>query len=189
MGRRPASPASTDATGADAVPQLPSIALHKLPPQLRLLVRVMGEASAYRLVELRGGTPITVPQSLHSPAGVALAELLGAAAAARLIDGLVGQTLQLPKNDSVLRQLRHQRVLELRGQGMRLAAVALATGYTVRQVINICNRNGVIVEAGEEAPAPQHDLWPELLDAQPPAPPAAHNPFGLQSRPADGTGA
>lgn len=173
MGHRPAT-ATTSA--ASATPS--SIALHKLPAQLRQLVRVMGEAPAYRLVELRGGTPLTVPHSLHSPAGLALADLVGAAPAAALAAVMPGETLQLPKNDSVLRQLRHQRVLELRGQGLRLASVALATGYTVRQVINICQRNGVSAEAVDAPPLPQHDLWPELLDAGV----AAHNPFGLAGK-------
>lgn len=181
--------------------QLPSIALHKLPVQLRMLVRVMGEASAYRLVELRGGTPYTVPQSLFSPAGQVLVEMVGASPAAALIAELPGQTLQLPKNDSVLRQLRHQRVLELRAQGLKLATIALATGYTVRQVINICQRSGLGLLLVDEPTGPtQHDLWPELLDDEPddqadqvdtaparspsadlrPAQPTAHNPFGLR---------
>lgn len=162
--------------------QLPSIALHKLPVQLRMLVRVLGEAPAYRLVEQRGGTPYTVPQSLFSPAGQVLAGMVGVAPAAALVADLPGQTLQLPKNDSLLRQLRHQRVLELRGQGIKLAAVALATSYTVRQVINICNRSGQPLAADEEPALQQPDLWPELLaDQGPDLPdlPAAHNPFGL----------
>ena len=167
----------------DQVPQ--PIALHKLPTQLRMLVRLMGEAAAFRLVEQRGGTPLTVPQRLSGRAHFDLAELLGAPALAQLVAELPGQTLQLPKNDSLLRQLRHQRVVALRGQGLTHAAAARATGYTVRQVINILNRNGRTPPAAE-----QDDLFPELMD--PPARPArpgadsaapqAHNPFGLARR-------
>ena len=79
------------------------------------------------------------------------------------------------------RQLRHQRVVELRGQGLTQAAAARATGYTVRQVINILNRNGFAL-----APE-QDDLFPELMvPTRPPTPAAvghpAHNPFGLDAK-------
>lgn len=157
------------------------IALHKLPTQLRMLVRLIGEAAAYRLVEQRGGTPLTVPHRLSGRAHFDLVELLGPPAIAALIAELPGQTLQLPKNDSLLRQLRHQRVVELRGQGLTQAAAARATGYTVRQVINILNRNGVAM------PPEQDDLFPELMaPARAPATAAAshqaHNPFGLDPK-------
>lgn len=146
------------------------IALHKLPTQLRMLVRLMGEAAAFRLVEQRGGTPLTVPHRLSGRAHFDLAELIGPPALAALIAELPGQTLQLPKNDSLLRQLRHQRVCELRGQGLTQAAAARATGYTVRQVINILNRNGL------EMLPQQHELFPEPVA---PTGGQAHNPFGL----------
>lgn len=157
------------------------IALHKLPTQLRMLVRLIGEAAAFRLVEQRGGTPLTVPRRVSGRADFDLVELLGAPAMAALIAELPGQTLQLPKNDSLLRQLRHQRVVELRAQGLTQAAAARATGYTVRQVINILNRNGFPV-----APE-QDDLFPELATpARAPALAAAdhqaHNPFGLAAK-------
>ena len=158
-----------------------AIALHKLPVQLRMLVRVMGEAAAYRLVEQRGGTAMRVPTRLDGSAGRKLAELVGAPAAATLVAELADHSLQLPKNDSLLRQLRHQRVIELRGQGLTQAAAARATGYTVRQVINILNRNGVAM------PPEQDDLFPELMaPARAPATAAAshqaHNPFGLDPK-------
>lgn len=168
----------------DAAPQ--PIALHKLPGQLRMLVRIMGEAAAFKLAEHRGGTPITVPLTLHRAAERGLLELVGADAFAALVAELPGQTLQLPKYDSVLRQLRHQRVLAWRAQGNTQAVVALATGYTVRQVINILNRNGV-AQVDVQALA-QRDFF---ADAHPaPAPPTkgaavarAHNPFGLPPQP------
>lgn len=154
------------------------IALHKLPTQLRMLVSLIGEAAAFRLVEQRGGTPLTVPHRLSGRAHFDLVELLGPSALAALIAELPGQTLQLPKNDSLLRQLRHQRVIELRGQGLTQAAAARATGYTVRQVINILNRNGFPL--GPE----QGDMFPELMvpAAVVPAGHQAHNPFGLDSK-------
>lgn len=116
------------------------IALHRLPVQLRMLVRVMGEAGAFQLVQSRGGTPFTVPKHLHSPQGERLVELCNSPeAAALLVRELPGETIQLPKYDSVVRQLRHQRVMQLRRDGRQLAEIALTVGYSQRQVINVLN--------------------------------------------------
>lgn len=142
-----------------------TVALHKLPPQLRMLVRLMGEAAAYRLVQARGGTPLTVPKSVRSPQFMALADLAGSAeAGAALVHELAGQTIQLPKHDSVVRQLRHQRVIELRQRGGKLAEIALATGYSMRQVINVLADAGEPLDpaaAAEPARRPQGDLFDE----------------------------
>lgn len=108
--------------------------VHRLPPQLRMLVRAIGEAAAFRLVESRGGVPLTVPKRAHAEHH--LAELLGPVAFAQLVDGWGGLTLELPKYDAVLRQLRHQRVHELLRRHTT-TEVALMTNYTKRQVINI----------------------------------------------------
>lgn len=132
-----------------------AIALHRLPVQLRMLVRVMGEAGAFALVQARGGTPFTVPKHLHSAHGERLLDLCGSPdAAARLVAELPGETIQLPKYDAVLRQLRHQRVLQLRREGRQLAEIAMTVGYTVRQVINVLNAGALRGELSEaDAPA------------------------------------
>lgn len=142
---------------------LHSISLHRLPVQARMLVRIMGEAPAYALLQRRGGTPLTVPKHLHSDEGVRLADLCGSPeGAARLVAEMAGETIQLPKYDAVLRQLRHQRVVEMRMSGHLLADIAIALGYTVRQVINVLNaagRPGLVDEAEQAFRAAQGDLF------------------------------
>jgi len=180
MASRPATPATAH-----------TIALHKLPVQLRMLVRVMGEGPAFALVEKRGGTPVSLPKHLADAQW--LVDLVGTLAAAQLVAELGGERLQLPKYDSVTRQLRHQRVLALRRTGLPLAGVATATGYTVRQVINICNRSGqaelAVADEGErqlglfgDVPDDEADDGlvdqAEQLDQAGPAH-GAHDPFGL----------
>lgn len=129
---------------ATPLPTIGTIALHRLPVQARMLVRLMGEAPAYTLLQARGGVPFTVPKHLHSDEGARLVDLCGSAVgAACLVAECAGETLQLPKYDAVLRQLRHQRVIEMRQHGHLLADIALSLGYTVRQVINICNASGL----------------------------------------------
>lgn len=147
----------------DYTPQ--GIALHRLPPQLRILARLMGEAPAYRLVQTLGGTPYSVPAAVHSAHFDRLVDICGSVhAAAALVAELPGHRLELPKYDSVLRQLRHQRVVELRQQGRRLADVALATAYGVRQVINILNRAG-LAEADLDGQAPAAAGQGDMFDA------------------------
>lgn len=158
MPRRPDAAPGTDT---------PPVALHKLPPQLKVLVRCMGEAAAFRLVKARGGTPLHVPKTVHSPRFAGLVELCGdVVAAAALVAELGPATIQLPKYDAVARQLRHAGVIERRQRGDRLASIALATGYTMRQVINILNAAG-LQEVGE---GPANDqVWHQQLGLFEPA--------------------
>jgi hypothetical protein len=163
-----------------AKPDLTAINPLNLPPQLRKLMRVLGEAAAYKLVEQRGGSYVIVPKRFVAEHD--LHEVLGTQAFMALIEACGSETLQLPKYDSVLRQVRHQRVMELLGKGYLLREVALKVNYTVRQVINIKQAHeprddqlglwdlfppGGVVEVIEDEPATEAKL------------PTAHNPFGL----------
>jgi len=165
----------------------PAQPLHQqLPQQLRLLVRLMGEEGAYKLLQRKGGTRYTVPKTLHGRAGMELVELVGAVPAAGLVAEMAGIELTLPQDSRqrrLLRMQRHRQVLDLRRQGQAYPAIAIATGYTERQVINICNRYRV----AEPLP-PQGELFgPPPTPRPAPSPrdepgPTAHNPFGLGQR-------
>ena len=158
-----------------------------LPPQLRMLVRVMGVGPALALVEARGGCKLTVPVRC-SPEHW-LNHVVGPAAFAALVSDSAGITMELPKADAATRQWRHQQVHEL-SRSMTNDQVAMATGYTRRHVINIRNAEA------EAAGLRQGDLFADLLDldeadlvdqvdAREEADdgrdtyPSAHNPFGL----------
>ena len=143
------------------LPRPVAINEHLLPPQLRLLLRLVGDAAAYRLIEHRGGTSVKVPK--RASAGHWLAELLGPVAFGRLVEEMASEVLHLPKYDAVLRQLRHRRVLELVGKHM-VREVAAMTGYTTRQVINIRNQ---AEEDGWSAPVDpnQLDMFADLDSA------------------------
>ena len=128
----------------EAADDTPQVALHKLPPQLKVLVRVMREGPAFAMVKARGGTTLHVPKHVHSRRFQHLVDLCGdPVAAAALVNELGPCTLELPKYDSVARQLRHASVIARRQRGDRIDAIALATGYTRRQVINILNAAGL----------------------------------------------
>lgn len=173
---------------------LPQIDLRQLPPLLRLMVRAMGERSGFELVKLRGGTLLTIPHSVKkgSSAYRLLVDLVGAPAADALVGAMPGRRVMLPKYDSVMRQLRHTRVVDLRNAGHRLMHIALATGYTIRSVINILNAAklpGLSFEQSmaEIGRAGQRDLFDALAHECPAEPvPAAHDPFGLAAASAAG---
>lgn len=108
---------------------------HLLPGALRELARVLGESSAFKLVERRGGGRLVVPRKVHPDHR--LMDELGLQVFAALVDAYGGEVLTLPKYDSVARQLRHERVRKYRAEGLTIDRVAVATGYTRRQVFNI----------------------------------------------------
>lgn len=133
--------ASTVGTASPPEPiAVAEIALDRLPPTLRLIARAIGPAAAFRLVQERGGTYLCVPKDPGQPGARALAGLLGESAMRALVDAFPAETLQLPKDDKLVQQVRHRLVVETRFQpGSTLAQTARATGYSMRQVINICN--------------------------------------------------
>lgn len=161
------------------VVRLDQVNVHLLPPQLRELVRVMGDAAAFRLVEHRGGTALSVPKRVS--ADHLLADLLGPVAFAQLVEARGGEVMQLPKNDSALRQARHQRVHELLLQRHTIREVALRTNYTARQVINIKQ------SLAADLAVSQGDLFADIVSgstavtapADQALTTAAHDPFGL----------
>lgn len=146
-----------------------------LPPQMRMLVRVMGLGPALRLLEARGGTRMTVPGRCSAEHW--LHDVVGPQAFAALVADSANVTMDLPKLDAVTRQWRHQQVHEL-ARYLSHGEVARRTGYTRRHVINICN-----AEAAAAGWA-QLDLFaaPAAVTAahtQHDSAAAAHDPFGL----------
>lgn len=148
-----------------------TINTHLLPAALRELVRVLGEGAAFKLVERRGGGRLIVPKRVN--ADHRLMDELGLQVFAALVDAYGGEVLELPKYDGVARQLRHERVRKHRAAGMTIDRVAVATGYTRRQVFNIL---------GDVAPEDrQVDMFEalDLADAASPLTGFANDPFGL----------
>lgn len=157
------------------------IILERLPRELRELVRALGEATAFKLVERRGGSRVVVPKKVKPDHP--LAYELGLRGFADLVEHCGGEVLELPKYDSVLRQIRHQRVRKLRGQGKTHDMIAMETGYTRRQVINI------LAGHDDTAASSQLDLFglPSIVadQADEPAalpPNSANDPFNLGRR-------
>ncbi len=127
------------------------INLDALPAMLRTLVSYLGERLAFKLVSLRGGQTLLIPKKL-SPDHSLVYEL-GFESAAKLVDSFGGEVLQIPKDDSLVRQLRHRRVVELIDSGATYNRVAQLTGYSRRHAISIGKQSGGI------APERQLDMF------------------------------
>jgi hypothetical protein len=153
---------------------------HLLPAALRELVRVLGEGPAFRLVERRGGSRLIVPKRV-TPEHRYIDEL-GLKVFADLVDAYGGSVIDLPKHDAVLRQLRHERVRQLRAEGLTMDRIAMASGYSRRQVISILSDEDPHYRALMGAEHGQGSLFPGL-GCEPPAPQSAphsaNDPFGL----------
>jgi hypothetical protein len=111
-----------------------------LPEGLRELARVLGDADALRLIGLHGGARVSVPTKVRDDHPLRMA--LGAVAFERLVDEYGGETIDLPKGDAYLRELRHDQVRQCREQGLTFDEIAGATGYSRRHVINILGGHG-----------------------------------------------
>jgi hypothetical protein len=106
-----------------------------LPPGLRMLCRVLGHKTAFELCKQRGGVPLCVPAALsvdHHLVGI-----IGMDGLAALVAEMAREVIDVPKYDSVAMQLRHRTVRTLLNRGQGPTTVALATGYTKRQVVNL----------------------------------------------------
>lgn len=153
-----------------AMPKAGDVDLHQLPPQLRLLVRAIGEEAAFRIVAARGGTVLHVPARLNEDHPIC--DLIGGHAFGLLVQHHGGMKIELPKSDSLLRQVRHRRVIEMDAAGHSLNEIALSTNYSRRHVIS------VLGEARREQPE-QGDLFAEPAPEPDAAASVAHDPFNL----------
>ena len=142
-----------------------------LPPALRELVRVLGEADALRLVGRAGGGRITVPKRSRATPDHPLCVLMGEVAFGKLVEEYDGAVLELPNADAYVRELRHEQVRQLRAEGLSMDDIGRATGYCRRHVINI-------LHGKTEADVYTMDLFEEAPKVQSYAG-RANNPFGL----------
>ena len=122
---------------------------------------------------------MTVPTTPKPGSKLALA--LSEGGFAKLVAEYGGETLDLPKGDAYLRQLRYVQVRACRDQGMTVDDTAHATGYSRRHILNI--RGG---HADHRDPFTRDMFDPAPAPAPAPAPRSfagsANDPFGIGAR-------
>lgn len=143
--------------------QVDLINVDLLPPNLRLLCRVLGSRRAFELCQVRGGVPLQVP--VRASLEHWLAEVIGMDGLQALVDALAGEQLDVPKYDKVAMQLRHQQVQACLMAGMGPTRTALKLGYTKRHVLNL--QTDLLHDLGMRYAPPEHgsqqDMFAELL--------------------------
>jgi hypothetical protein len=156
---------------------LPTLRLahEALPASLRQLVDELGEAGALRFTGVYGGQRVSVPKQplAEHPMRAALGGILFET----LVDRCAGLSMDVPKCDGFLRELRHEQVRQYREQGLTMDEIAGETGYCRRHVINILHG-----EAGVDTHT--LDMFAEPKPTAPLAAPRsyagmANDPFGM----------
>ena len=106
-----------------------------LPPQLRKLVCVIGFTETLNLVKAKGGVPVYIPDNPR--ASCQFDGVLKIASVSLLSQEFGGQTLDLPKADKLLAQLRDLYIIQQRNavSGRKLAKEC---GLTWRRIKQIC---------------------------------------------------
>ncbi|TRD18377.1 hypothetical protein [Palleronia caenipelagi] len=95
------------------------------------LIDCLGEIAATRLLSLRGGTRIEIPQR---PTGSSLSEIIGADGVGRLIEGFGPGRLQLPTGHCRGSGGRRRQAKRMLREGRSIRDVALALDLHMRTV-------------------------------------------------------
>jgi len=137
-----------------------------LPPNLRLLCRVLGGRKAFALCKARGGVPLQVPRRPRVDHW--LVDIIGFDGLQALVAELGGLLIDLPKHDKIMQQLQHMQVHACLMSGLGPTTTALRTGYTKRHVLNI--KASLQHAQGERYTPPgqaieQQDMFAELLQS------------------------
>ena len=151
-----------------------TLSVQALPPALRELVRVLGEQDAFRLVGQHSGARVTVPK--HPGPDHPLRMALSPEGFDKLVEWAGGETLNLPKGDAYMRELRHHQVREARADGLTVDETAAMTGYSRRHVINITGGHGACVDTATM------DLFADIDEPVTSQAGNANDPFGLGVR-------
>lgn len=131
--------------------ELEHINVDTLPPQVRVLVKLIGLANTIELLKTYGGMLITMPTRAEK--AVLLPNVIGHEAVARICNSrLAGRRIDLPKCDKIIIQLRNQAILAARGQATK-RDLARHYGLTARTVQLIWN--------GAQDDNPTGDLFKE----------------------------
>ncbi len=108
-----------------------------LPPQMRLLQKIIGMGETIELVKSRGGRPTRMPTT--GVRETALDKILKRESILALCKSdLAGHRLDLPKADKILVQIRNMNILAARGHSTK-SELASEYGLTTRMIQIIWN--------------------------------------------------
>ena len=126
---------------SDINSRLQHIKTHKLPPQSRAFIALIGLPETIKLLKARGGAPLYIPK--HQDKTTVLAEILRPESISKLtISDMAGHSITLPKVDKLLRQLRNIDIISQRGIKTR-RELALEFNLTTRRIQGIWAENAI----------------------------------------------
>ncbi len=106
-----------------------------LPARLCEIKDIAGPAAALSLAERYGGASVYVP--VKSRPEHPLSKLLGLKAADAISRVYGGDRLEVPKKDSIVRQLRGRKIRERRREGASISKLAFEFGLSRRRILQI----------------------------------------------------
>ncbi len=106
-----------------------------LPPFARELADLIGLNPLLKLVEVRGGLPLYVPEKITKHH--ALANLIGIKAAKKLTEAYGGDSITIPNCATSIQELLHREIAERRNNGESEASVAADIGMWGRSIRRI----------------------------------------------------
>ncbi|MDO9104913.1 MAG: Mor transcription activator family protein [Methylovulum sp.] len=125
-------------TPAITLQELAQVDVNRLPPQARVIIRLIGIEDAWALLSHFGGKDINIPMGKRP--GTLLYQAIPEASAAALINAFAGKRLALPTTDKIVRQIRDHRIHHAKAQGETTRALARRFHLTRRSIILICTR-------------------------------------------------
>lgn len=116
-----------------------NIALEKLPPQIRGLVRLIGVAETWRLLDARGGRPTYIPADADRPS--ILHDIISPASVAALAASEYGgRSIDMPMVDKLMLQIRDAEILARKHVATK-AELSKQFNLTTRMIQIIWNRD------------------------------------------------
>ena len=141
----------------DFNPGLKAIKTHILPPQIRVLVGIIGLPETLKLLQARGGTLTYIPKT--GDKSVVFTQLLQARSLEKLMHSdLAGQEVHLPKADKLLKQIRDMEIISQRGIKSR-AELAREYNLTIRRIQGIWSGAQDTTKHQPVPQTPQQDLF------------------------------
>lgn len=113
---------------------LKQVDVRQLPHSLQELIECVGLENAYRLTSCFGGRPKYIPKF---PSRSSLTLILPPEALCALIKRYAGLSIEIPKVDHFLRQIRNQQIFQESCDGLSRSALADKYGLSLRQIGNI----------------------------------------------------
>lgn len=122
---------------------IPEHLLDILPETMLELIDIAGMSKAIKLVQLRGGTRLIVPQRGHSDAFLQkhwFAQATSVQALKELIDIAPGEVIDIPRCQSILQALKEQAIFHAAKNGATESQLAIKYGMTERGIRKLKKR-------------------------------------------------